>query len=500
MNKSTRITARKDMTSNARQCWLIDRLRELAAVAGSSPAISGDESMDYSTLVSRIDEVGRQLRSQGVGPGQRVVVDRGSEAAFVIDFAAVLAIGATAIPLDPSLPSARKKSITKQARPSYVLGGKNPGPCDGAEPSDPTAAYVLFTSGTTGGPKGVEVSTISLDAYVKATLEKIPATPGDAVVLSHSTGFDFSQWDIWTALASGATLAIPRATTIKDPWQFAKFLLAHSVTHWGPPPTQFHTYLTFCPDMAEACSQLSVLLFAGETLPRDVLRLAQRTVGDHTRIFNAYGITETTVFNLCADVTKDLADSAVDLGDPIGENTLELRDENGLLLPDGAVEAAELLLAGPQLATRYIGREDLTTERFVDIDGTRMFVSGDLVRRNDSGRLSFVSRVDGQIKLNGFRIELEEIRGALTSHPEVESACILVTGAVHEEELTAALKCHDRPGLRDELVDLLSLRLPPYMVPSRFVQWEAAEWPTTPNGKEDVAAIRASLSGLVGIR
>lgn len=489
-----------EVAVGVRHCWLIERLREYADIAGTRPAVVGDESLDYASLILRINETAQLLRGQGVGPGHRVAIDRGAEAAFIVDFAAVLDIGATAVPLDPSVPAARRTAILEQARPSFVLGGTEAGPREGAEASDPTAAYVLFTSGTTGRPKGVEVSTVSLDAYVRASLDVVPAGPGDVVVFSHSTGFDFSQWDIWTALASGATLAVPPAETVRDPWSFADFLRQHAVTHWGPAPTQFRAYLTYCPEMADAAAQLSVLLFAGEALPRDVLKLAQNVVGKSTRIFNAYGITETTVFNLCIDVTHDRAETPVDLGDPIGANRWMLRDEHGEIVPDGCTGVAELLLAGPQLATRYVGREDLTRKRFVNIEGTRMYVTGDLVRRGADGRLTFVSRLDDQIKLNGFRIELEEVKAALTAHPEVKSACVFVIGRDLKEELIAVLRCDSRPRLRDELVDSLAERLPRYMIPTQFVRWDEIAWPTTPNGKEDVSVVRDRVNGLENIR
>ncbi|MFK8850913.1 amino acid adenylation domain-containing protein [Streptomyces sp. Ac-502] len=339
----------------------------------------------------------------------------------------------------------------------------------------------MHTSGSTGGPKGVQVSHEGIAALAAAQTARFGVGPGSVVLLFASLSFDASVSDLCTALLSGATLAIAPAGTLLAGEELADAVARFGVTHLKLPPS----VLAGLP--SGALPRSVALAVAGEPCPAD---LAARWAATH-RLVNVYGPTETTV---CATMTAPLTDGcAPAVGTPIAGTRVYVLDAGLRPVAPGVV--GELYVAGVGLARGYLNRPGLTAERFVACPfggpGERMYRTGDLVRWRADGQVEFVGRADGQVKVRGFRIEPGEVEAVLTAHPAVARAAVVAREDRPEDRRLVAYVV-PAPGhapAPGALREYVGERLPAYLVPSAVVVLDAL--PLTPNGKLDQRALPA---------
>jgi amino acid adenylation domain-containing protein len=488
----------------------VARFEALAAAWPEEPAVvAGEVSWSYGGLNRRANRLAWRLRRLGVGPETIVAVllERSPELC-----AAVLGVakaGGAHLLLDPSLPDERIDAVLEDAGVRVVVTRKEladrlpPGERDvlsldadagllaamsatNPEPlGDPeNLAYVIFTSGSTGRPKGVAVERRTLANLVAWHHRVWPAAPGDRASLMAGLAFDAVVWELWAFLTGGAALVIPEEEARVSPSRLAVWLSRARITHAFLPTPLAEALLA---EPAAAALPLRVLLTGGDRLHRVARQDLAFPVANH------YGPTESTVVaTFLPDIRLEPADRDPSIGRPIDNLRVYLLDPGLRPVPVGV--PGELYIAGAGLARGYLGQPGLTAASFLPDPfgppGARMYRSGDLARFRGSGDVEILGRIDHQVKIRGFRIELTEIELALTRHPAVRQAAVLVqeqgsAGRRLVAYLAAGSGAPDPAGWKD----LLRRSLPDYMVPGAFVL--LPDLPLTANGKVDRKALLA---------
>ncbi|NRD46704.1 non-ribosomal peptide synthetase, partial [Corallococcus exiguus] len=473
---------------------------QVARTPDAVALVAGDGRLTYRELRARARAVAHTLRQRGVGPESVVglCVDRSVELA--VGMLGILEAGAAYLPLDPAYPAQRLAAMWEDSGAKVLVGPRrledvigvpaerrlfldDVAPSVGADfvrsaGDARTLAYVLYTSGSTGRPKGVGVPHRTVMNFFRAMDAHVSPCPGTWLAMT-SISFDISVLELLWAWTRGFQVVL--APTGLEPAAFADLLERHAVTHFQCTPS-YARALVEEPRALHALGGLRQMLVGGEALPGS---LASKLREHVPALLNMYGPTETTVWSSMHRVETDTA-GTVSLGRPLANTGLHVLDD--LLRPVPVGVPGELFIGGEGVVRGYLGRPDLTAERFVpdalrEAPGTRMYRTGDRVRWLADGTLEFLGRIDHQVKLRGFRIEPGEIEAALRTHPEVREAVV----DVREQRLVAYVV----PAFGDAgvLREHLRSRLPAYMVPSAFVGLDAL--PLTPNGKVDRGALPA---------
>ncbi|MFG2004651.1 amino acid adenylation domain-containing protein [Spirillospora sp. NPDC048911] len=475
---------------------LVEAVARRAAVTPDAPAVIGDKaSLSYAELDVRANRLASWLIGRGVRPESLVAVRLRRSADLVVALLAVLKAGAAYVPIDPDHPRSRIGYIIGDADPVLVLdddvlaGADWPGLPDAAPEvavSPENTAYVIYTSGSTGNPKGVAVSRGALANFLATMSRRVPLTREDRLLAVTTVSFDIAALELYLPLIAGAAVVLAGEKDSASDTSAVAMMRRHGVTVVQATPAFWQMLLTHEPDAAKGLR----VLVGGEALPAP---LAETLAGQAVEVLNVYGPTETTIWSTMAPVE---AGTAVAIGSPIGNTQVYVLDARLLPAPRGV--AGELYIAGDGLARGYFGRPGLTSERFVACPfgpaGARMYRTGDLVRWGRDGRLEYIGRTDFQVKVRGFRIELGEIEHVLAAHPGVAQAVAVVREVRAGDQRLIAYVVPDGgadpAGLDVEsLKALLRERVPEYMVPSAIVPM--TEFPTTPNGKLDRAALPA---------
>ncbi|MFC4517043.1 amino acid adenylation domain-containing protein [Streptomyces ehimensis] len=502
-------------------------VREQASVRPQAVALShGQEHRTYGELRARAELLARGLVARGVRPGELVALLLPRGLAQAEAMLAVLLAGAAYLPIDPAVPAERQSFILADSGTRFVVADEDtagrldftgavvtsekgtagqpgftgtvvtseelagtPG-ADGAALPDTgpdSPAYCIYTSGTTGRPKGVVVS--HRNAVRLMVNDRFPFSFGSADVwtMFHSYAFDFSVWELFCGLAHGGRVVVVPEEEARDARQFWRLLQRERVTVLNQTPSAFRQLLAVEEESPAPLDHLRYVIFGGEQLQPAMLGgwLDRRP---QVRLVNMYGITETTVHVTVRTVTRADADADRSvIGTPIPTTTVHLVDPRtrGRLLPVGAV--GEILVGGEGVTAGYLGRPELTAERFVPdlFGGGTLFRSGDLARYRPDGSLEYLGRGDSQVQLRGYRIELGEIQSCLREHPAVADATVLV----EDDRLVAYLLTAGEPPTGADLRRYLGAKLPEYMIPARFRT--VPEIRLTANGKLDTAALRA---------
>lgn len=478
---------------------------EQVARTPDAPAVQhGDLVLGYAELDARSTRLAHRLRALGAGPETTVALALPRSADLVVAVLAVSKTGAAYLPVDPDYPGQRIALMLADTGPQCVVtttghAGRlpdgtapvllldGPQPADAPRESAPPAvgllpdhpAYVIYTSGSTGTPKGVVVTHRGLAALAANHRALHGAGPGSRVLQFVSPSFDVSVAELTMALLTGGCLVVPEQVPVGA--ELAEFLRAERITHAHLPPA----VLAGLPETE--LPDLTTLLSGGEAgTPQLVERWAP---GRH--MVNAYGPTEATV-----EVTQGAMDPGEPGRQPIGHPLPGVRvyllDAHLRPVPPGV--PGEMYIAGSGLARGYLHRAALTAGRFVADPygpaGERMYRTGDLAARRKDGRIDFLGRGDGQVKLRGFRIELGEIQAALTRLPEVTAAAVTVReDRPGDRRLVAYTVLRDGTTGTGGIRTALAGELPDHMVPSAVVP--LARLPLTPNGKLDVRALPA---------
>ncbi len=478
--------------------------------------------LTYAELDTRADRLARRLRRLGVGPEERVGLCAERSLELVVGMLAVVKAGGAYLPLDPAYPRERLAFLIENAGVRVVVGTETAlaglpsvetavcpddledddssvTPLTAASPQN--LAYVIYTSGSTGRPKGVAVTHANVVRLLRATEPWFGFGPDDVWTLFHSYAFDFSVWEIWGALLYGGRLVVVPYTVSRTPEAFHDLLEAERVTVLNQTPTAFAELMRADADPARAdtLAALRLVIFGGEALvPSSLADWFARHGDAQPRLINMYGITETTVFvtyrPLSAAEEQDGPGSVI--GIPIPDLAVHVLDITGQPVPIGV--PGELMIGGAGLARGYVGRPDLTAERFVPDPfsgrpGACLYRSGDLGRFLPAGEIEYFGRIDHQVKIRGFRIEPGEIEAALLALPGVRQAVVLLEAgrllAFIVLVIPAAPEAEAQPNV-STLRPLLAATLPEHMVPSAFVVLDAL--PRTANGKVDRKALLAS--------
>ncbi|HSE18766.1 MAG TPA: amino acid adenylation domain-containing protein [Pyrinomonadaceae bacterium] len=475
-----------------------------------------DEEVSYAELNQRANQLAHYLREQGVGPEALVGVMLERSVELVVSLLAILKAGGAYVPLDAEYPAERLAFMIEDARLQLLLTTEKlssvaprtearvicldrereviasqdrENPQVISEPDD--LAYVMYTSGSTGSPKGVAVPQRAVIRLVKET-EYVRFGPYEVFLQLAPVSFDASTLELWGSLLNGARLVImpPQTPSLEE---LGTAIRHHSVTTLWLTAGLFHLMVD---EQLEDLTGVRQLLAGG-----DVLSVAhvQRylATADHGVLINGYGPTENTTFSCThrMEAGSELASSSVPIGRPITNTQVYVLDQRLEPAPVGVV--GELYLGGAGLAREYLRRPELTAEKFVphpysNEPGARLYRTGDLVRWLADGTLEFVGRIDQQVKLRGFRVELGEIESVLNEHEAVrESAVLARMDQPGERRLAAYVVTTDAGQTIDkaELRSYLRERLPEYMVPSAYVQLESL--PLTANGKVDRRALPA---------
>ncbi|HYU34074.1 MAG TPA: amino acid adenylation domain-containing protein, partial [Thermoanaerobaculia bacterium] len=477
----------------------------------------------YGELDARANRLARHLRRLGVGPEVRVGLRAGRSVELIAGLLGILKAGGAYVPLDPDLPAERLAFLVEDSGVRVVVeekdikvikDGKEREEAESLESlrsldsSPDNAAYVIYTSGSTGRPKGVVVRHAEVTRLFSATEDWFHFGPEDVWTLFHSYAFDFSVWEIWGALAHGGRLVIVPFAVSRFPEAFHALLARERVTILNQTPSAFRQLVQWEREQPAAASlALRAVIFGGEALELPLLAPWFERHGDERpRLINMYGITETTVHVTFREIRRsDLEEAGGSvIGGPLPDLSLWLLDGQGRPVPD--LVPGEIHVGGAGLARGYLGRPELTAERFIPdpfsgVPGARLYRSGDLARRlpgngkDSGGDLQVLGRSDDQVKIRGFRIEPGEVEAALAAHPAVAAAAVLVRGTSAEGKRLVAWIV-PRPGMARaaasaaELRRFAAERLPEAMVPARFVWIDAL--PLTANRKLDRRAL-ASL-------
>ncbi len=494
----------------------------------SNDADSGAESsnLTYAQLDERASQLSQRLIARGVGPGVGVALFAERSAELVIGMLGVLRAGGYYVPLDPNHPAERIAYMLGDSRAKVVLtldrlrsllppisdgagttvlsldevsfDSAEPRPGSAAAAHTPTdLAYVIYTSGSTGRPKGVMVAHRAVVNCLLWMRDAYEVTPRDALLQRAPATFDVSVCEFFLPLIAGGRVVLARRGAQADPAYLADVVDRRRITLLQLVPSQLPTMLDV-PEASIALAALRRLFLSGEALPSALLaRLLRDCPG--LAVTNLYGPTEATIYATHWDVDRaNWRGGTVSLGAPLGNVILDVRDAHIQPVPLGV--KGELCIGGAGLAEGYFGRPDLTAERFVPdrsgvLPDARLYRTGDLVRYRADGTLEFLGRLDTQVKLRGFRVELGEIESALVALSEVRAATVLLREDVPGDPRLVAY-CIPADGNIDEARTLsesirkrLAEVLPSTIIPAVYV-W-LASWPLNPNGKLDRAALPA---------
>jgi len=473
--------------------------------------VFGDEQLTYAELNGRANQLAHHLRALGVGPEVLVGIclKRGSN--MLVALLGVLKAGGAYVPLDPQYPRERLHFMLADADPKVLVTEEHLRPAFAEQPvhiicidsdgtslaelpvanlprlgSSDNAAYVIYTSGSTGTPKGVVIAHRNVAALTAALLPRLELSAHEVWTLFHSFAFDFSVWEIWGALHSGATLVIVPASVARSPQAFLQLLKQQRVTVVNQTPSAASQLLLVAQDAESEWRETSVrrLFVGGEALPPD---LAQALMSTGIPLCNFYGPTEATVWA----AIKPLEPGApVTIGRPIANTQLYVLDRAGRIVPAGVV--GELYIGGAGLGRGYWKRPELTAQSFIphpyshEASG-RLYRTGDLARYRADGEIEYVGRADYQVKVRGFRIELGEIEAALMDHPQVREAVAIVRENERGDRRLLAYVSGNGELTGNELRESVTRRLPEYMVPNSVFVLERL--PQTANGKIDRQAL-----------
>lgn len=506
----------------------------LARTAGQYPdklAVTGGGSqLTFGELAAKSDRLAGCLRELGVRRGDRVVYFQKRSPACITATLGILKAGAAYIPLDQKTPPERWRRIVEDATPRVIVcdastlpetlhrldhmaaplpvvslgprpalsgmqrqvcfeeelaaaaGGSPPG---GLSPQD--VAYVLYTSGSTGAPKGVMVTHANVCNYIDWAVEYFQINPQDRILGTAPFYFDMSTFDIHCALASGATLSLATEDLLLFPQNLARKIEQEEISLWKGVSSLLMYLVRAGVVQPGRMPSLRTVIFAGEPLGAQYLAKWMEAL-PQAGFFNGYGPTEATGVSLCYHVENPPEPGQpIPIGRPCKGAKVAVIGDDGRPVRPG--ETGELCIAGDCLAQGYLNDPEKTQKRFTPAPpgtdlGERVYWTGDLVRQTPAGDYIFVSRVDHQVKWMGYRIELAEIESNLMAHPHVRDAVVLLVSA-ETNGLTELAAFYEAEGEVEPaiLAGFLKDRLPPYMIPKRYIRLAAL--PRNDRGKVD---------------
>lgn len=469
------------------------------------------QHLSYRELDQRANQLAHHLRGMGVGPETLVAICVERSLDMVVGLLGILKAGAAYVPLDPAYPTGRLALMLDDAEPAVVLtqealrqrlpdrGAKvlrldtdwsmiaaNSISNLGQTACPENLAYVIYTSGSTGKPKGVQIQHRSVVNFLTSMQRAPGLQPDDVLVAVTSLSFDIAGLEMYLPLMSGARLVIARREVSYDGFQLMALLRESSATVMQATPATWRLLVEAGWDGSPGVK----ILCGGEPLPPE---LGRELVARGKSVWNLYGPTETTIWSSAYRV-KSANGSMPPIGRPIANTEFYILDHQGQPVPLGV--KGELYIGGEGVARGYLQRPELTAERFVPNPfstnrGARLYRTGDVARYRPDGNVELFGRFDHQVKIRGYRIEPAEVEAVLGQHPALRDVVVV---AREDEPGSKSLVAYYVPSYEatpflSELRDFLGEKVPPYMIPSAFVELKTI--PRLPNGKVDRKALPA---------
>ncbi len=491
---------------------LIDALveRQAQQTPESVAVVCGDRQLTYRELNQQADQLAERLRAMGVGPDALVAIFVERSLEMLVGLLGVLKAGGAYIPLDPIYPPDRIAFMLEDAQPVVLLTqtslqsvvpshkaqvvlldapDSQKGTPAKAQPSprkrQPTdMAYVLYTSGSTGKPKGVQIPHRAVVNFLASMRREPGLNAADALLAVTTLSFDIAGLELWLPLTAGARVVVASREDAADGVQLARLISESGATMMQATPVTWRLLL----QSGWGGNPKLKILCGGEALAPD---LAAQLVSLCGEVWNMYGPTETTIWSAACRVKRD---EPVVIGRPIANTDFYVVDQRLQPAPIGV--PGELLIGGDGVARGYLNRPELTAEKFIANPfsakpDARLYRTGDLVRYLPDGNIEFLGRMDFQIKIRGFRVELSEIEAVLRSHAGVKDAVVVARDDNRgEKQLVAYVVPAQEPGpAQAELRNHVRQQLPDYMTPAIFMT--LTELPLTPNGKVNRKALPA---------
>jgi amino acid adenylation domain-containing protein len=482
---------------------VMDLIDGIVAASPENLAVKGtDGSVTYRELSARADKVARRLAGLGVSQGDLVGLCVGRSTSLIVAALGIFRAGGTYVAIDPAYPDERLQFMLSESAPVAIVcdgataprlrdAGKTVELAAGGElttdadeehelPANPAPgdlAYVVYTSGSSGRPKGAMIDHAGLLNLVEWHRRAFDLGPEDHCTQIASPGFDAAVWEIWPVLATGAALHVVPEALRRDPIGLRDWLVSERITVTFLPTAVAETVigLTWPNDTG-----LRFMLTGGDALthrPSPALGFT---------LVNNYGLSEAAVVSTSGAVSPD-GEGAPSIGGAIDGVDIEIVDENLDPVPTG--ESGELVIGGVSVGRGYLNQPELTAERFVeDKHGRRLYRTGDHARITEDGEIEFLGRLDDQLSIRGFRVEAGEVAAALNSHPGVDSSVAVAIGkSSADRRLVAYLVAAGQQPDDEEVSDFLGESLPEYMVPSTYVWLDRL--PVTEHGKVDRKAL-----------
>ncbi|WP_257325454.1 non-ribosomal peptide synthetase [Pseudoalteromonas rhizosphaerae] len=484
-------------TDSEKQLDLLTKIEQHRRHSPTQIAINcGENCWDYQRLFLSIQTRAAQLQYYGVKAGDLVAVSLPRNGELVINLLAIMQCGAAYLPLDPNYPPDRLSFIADDAKAQFLLSdGQSaafqlPTQCKQLNylkfetlqdevmlnPIKPQQqAYCIYTSGSTGKPKGVDISHANLANFLYSMAERPGCDQTDSVLATTPYSFDISVLEMFLPLYCGATLIVANENQSKNGTELAQIIKSHNITLMQGTPASWRLLYS----AGWQGKQDLTCLVGGEALPQ---QLAQQLVQDHYALWNMYGPTETTIWSSLKQIQSD---GRITIGKPIHNTQMLVLNDNNQLARFGA--KGQLAIAGEGLALGYRYRPELNQEKFISLQVgstiTRAYLTGDLVRQLGNGEYSYLQRIDDQVKLRGYRIELQEIEATLDRVVKLNNVAVVINQSQIEPLLVAFYIDNSDTYDENSLLQVLTKQLPQFMLPTRFIKLPTL--PLSPSGKVD---------------
>jgi amino acid adenylation domain-containing protein len=500
------------------QCWEQQVERTPSAIALRAICQSSPIQLTYAELNARANQLAHYLDTLGVQPEELVAVSMERSIEMIVAFLGILKVGAAYVPLDPTYPHERRAYKLQDAQVKIILTQNalveslpphqarvirldedwatiaSESESNLANRTGPDGlAYVLYTSGSTGNPKGVMIQHRGLVNHAMAIAQEFEIKPGDRMLQFSNMGFDIIVEELYPTLLSGATLVLRPEAIASSMQAFGDFVAEQEITLLELPTAFWHEWVNSLDYLDRLVPEtVRLVCVGGEKASLTAYQQWRSRVSPQVRWINTYGPTETTVSATWFDPLKasfDPAQGEIPIGTPLPNVEVYVLDDRQHLVPIGM--AGELCIGGPGLARGYLNQPEKTKERFIAHPfrpGARLYRTGDQVRFRSDGNLEFVGRMDFQVKIRGFRIELAEIETQLEKHPDIRQAVVLAKEQAGTKYLIAyVVPIQGTTLTTQEMGHWLQVYLPAYMIPSQLVLLESL--PLTPNGKVNRQAL-----------
>ncbi|WP_434756429.1 non-ribosomal peptide synthetase [Paenibacillus amylolyticus] len=500
-------------TNKSSQENILERLKKIVQLYPHNIALSDQQgNMTFEELEQRSDIIAKRLIKEGFNAEDKAVISVNQDHELILLMIGVIKAGGVYIPVDPNYPAERISFILKDSAAQFFISNLSHyfedtnyikiHPAELLQQTKleqihdiplpaytPQSGYVIYTSGTSGVPKGVQVPCENIISLIEATQKEFELSANDVWTMFHSSSFDFSVWEMWGSLLTGAKLVVVPRETATSLYDYYELLIEHKVTVLNQTPSSFYALQNIESEQrTPRLNSIRLIIFGGEALDNTKLKKwFQRYSSSKCRLVNMYGITETTVHVTHQNILKKNLDiSSQSIGEPIKGWKISIRDADGASCLLGV--EGEIWVGGAGLSQGYLNRVELNREKFIidETSGERWYKSGDLGRMKSDGSIDYLGRIDSQVKIRGYRIELDEIKKQISRVPGVRDVVVTVHNTekhADEHKQILAFFESNKAYNSNEMKEILLQVMPSYMIPSNSVQ--VNEIPLTINGKVD---------------